>query len=257
MIRKITILFLCICPVLLLANGGKKISKLPNVNRNNYAFSFATGGVTSFFKVDTRISQPATPLAGVNGMLRMHYIPASSFHLHAGFEIMTQGTQFNTYYFIPGYSILYDSNYVYTHRLRTLEVYIPLIARFGVKKKEENARALFYFLAGWSPKLLLSGRSAVSSAITGAPIWNGSTNLEYENWVVGRQTGFVLLGGIGVDKRIKYTENFISFELIYRHNLSRIRYVGNIDSNSLLIRNSSLNLQIGYRFEGGKARRGY
>jgi hypothetical protein len=66
-----------------------------------------------------------------------------------------------------------------------------------------------------------------------------------------------LMAGFGIDKRIKMTEKFISFEVLYRYNLSRFIYTGRIDTNELLIKNSCITLQIGYRFEGGKARKGY
>lgn len=229
----------------------------PDFTRSNYAFSFAAGGVASFFRLDTRISEQASPLTGGSAMLRMHFFPSSSVHIHAGIEFMSQGAKFNTYYFAPGYSTLFDSSYIYTHKLRTVEMYIPLMIRIGVKNNEENAPALFYFLAGWSPKLLFGGSSSVTERGSGKSVWKGATNIEFENWFIGPQTGNVLLAGIGLDKRIKYSENFISLELIYRYNLSRIRYVGNVDTNNLLIKNSCLTVQIGYRFEGGRARRGY
>jgi hypothetical protein len=61
--------------------------------------------------------------------------------------------------------------------------------------------------------------------------------------------GNVLMAGIGLDKRMGWENKFLSFELMYRYNLSRYIYKGNYNTNELLIKNSCLTLQVGYRFQ--------
>lgn len=228
----------------------------PDFARRTFAFSYAGSGVVSFFKTDTRISEQATPLPGLAGLFRMHFYPTSSFHIQIGMEVMSQGCKFNTYYFAPGHSVFYDSAFAYTHRLRTLELYVPILFRVGLTRNEANAPAIFYLLGGYAPKIFLAASADVEKR-GGAGVWGGSTQLTFENWFIGNQTGNVIMAGMGLDKRLKFTEKFISFELLYRYNLSRFNYTGRIDTNELLIKNSCLSLQIGYRFEGGKAKKGY
>ncbi|HLG03762.1 MAG TPA: hypothetical protein VI731_09225, partial [Bacteroidia bacterium] len=121
-----------------------------------YGFSLAGGSMISFFQTDPRHSEKANPRPGFNGMFRFHYFPDQSIHFHAGLELMTQATSFNTYYFAPNHSVFYDGSFGYTHKLRTVELYIPLLIRVGLTAVEGNARNIFYLLAGYAPKVFLA-----------------------------------------------------------------------------------------------------
>ncbi|CAN5431212.1 hypothetical protein BH09BAC5_BH09BAC5_10660 [soil metagenome] len=224
----------------------------PDFRIKKYGFSFAGSGVISFFKVDTRHSEAAKMRPGMGGIFRLEFYPAPNIHLQFGLEMLSQGCRFNTYYFAPGYSTLYDRSFGYTHTLRTLELYLPVIVRIGLKPMENDARTIFYFLAGYSPKLFLSSNTSITQNETGKSIWDGSTELDYEYQFLGAQTGNVMIGGIGLDKRIRFEEKFISYELIFRYNLSRFNYHGRIgidNTNDLLMKNCCINFQVGYRFQ--------
>jgi len=218
------------------------------VNRK-YGFSVAGSFGYSFFQVDKRHSEKASSLLGMGGMFRFHFFVRPNIHVQFGFEVLSQKCKFNTYYFADGHSQFYDNTFGYTHKLRTYELYVPVMARFGTSLQEANARSIFYFLAGYSPKMFLSATATVKQNDTGKDIWGGSTELSFENWFINEQVGNVVMGGIGIDKRIGWTDNFMSFELLYRYNFSRFIYYGNYNTNELLIRNSCLTFQIGYRFQ--------
>lgn len=217
-----------------------------------YGFSVAGSGVFSFFKVDTRHSEAAHMRPGFGGSFRFQIYPTSSVHVQFGLEILSQATRFNTYYFDNGHSQLYDLSFGYTHTLRTTELYLPLMVRVGVKGDEINQQSIFYVLGGYSPKIFLGSNTSIIENKTGKELFAGSTELDYEHQFLGAQVGNVLLAGIGLDRRLGFHEKFISFELIYRYNLSRFNYYGRIgtsNTNELLIKNSCLNLQVGYRFQ--------
>jgi hypothetical protein len=258
MTRCLTLIVLLLPAMLAAHFNPEKLNRQqpPDVMRRTFAFSYAGGPVVSFFKNDTRMSEATKPLPGFTGMFRLHLSPSTSFHVQIGMEVMTQACSFNTYYFAPGFSTFYDSAYDYTHRLRTLELYVPIMFRAGLTSNEANARAIFYLLGGYAPKVFIGSSTDVSKR-NGGGIWGGSTQLTFENWFLGNQTGNVLMAGFGIDKRIKMTEKFISFEVLYRYNLSRFIYTGRIDTNELLIKNSCITVQVGYKFEGGKAKKGY
>lgn len=216
-----------------------------------YGVSIAGGGVVSFFKVDTRHSEAAKMRPGMSGMFRFQIYPASNVHLQFGLEFMTQACRFNTYYFAPGYSRFYDRSFGYTHTLRTLELYIPVMARIGLSGPENNARTIFYLLGGYAPKLFLTSSTTIVENTTGKEIWGGSTELDYEHQFLGAQTGNVMLAGLGLDRRLGFKEKFISYEILFRYNLSRFNYRGRIgldNTNELLIKNCCINFQVGYRF---------
>ena len=216
-----------------------------------YGFSFAGGGVVSFFKVDTRHSEAAHMRPGAAASLRFNYYAAANVHLQCGLEFMTQACRFNTYYFAPGYSTFYDRSFGYTHTLRTLELYVPVMARIGFSPMESNARSIFYMLAGYTPKIFLTSTTTVTENTTGSEIWGGSTELDYEHQFIGAQTGNCLLAGMGLDRRIGFNEKFFSYEIIFRYNLSRFIYHGKMgieNTNELLLKNCCINFQFGYRF---------
>jgi hypothetical protein len=214
-----------------------------------YGFSYGLSGVISFFKVDKRESEKAVPRAGVSGIFRMEFYTSPSVHIQLGFELMTQACAFNTYYFAPGYSQIYDRSFGYTHTLRTLEMYVPLIARIGLNPDEANQQTMFYFLGGYAPKVFLGATNNIVNNSNGKGITGGSTELLFEHHFVSEQVGHVLIAGIGCDKRFGFVEKFLTFECIFRYNLSRFSYdIGKNNGNLLLIKNCCINLQVGYRF---------
>lgn len=245
---KFLFLFIFLCSFTI-----KAIPPAPPENMvKKYGFSFGLSGVVSFFKIDTRHSEPAKARPGMGGIFKMEFFPTSNIHLQCGIEIISQGCRFNTYYFAPGYSQTYDRSFGYTHTLRSLELYIPLIVRIGLSGPENNAQNIFYLLGGYSPKFFLNTKSSVKNTATGKDIWGGATELEYEHQFLGDQTGNVMLAGFGFDHRLGIKEKFISFEIIYRYNLSRFIYHGRIgieNSNELFLKNSCINIQLGYRFQ--------
>lgn len=229
----------------------KSIASPPPEKYENrkYGFSYAGEFGYSFMQVDTRESEPAKSLLGLGGTFRFHFFITQNVHLQLGLEVLSQKCKFNTYYFADGYSQFYDESYGYTHRLRSYEMYIPLIARIGTNIQELNAPSAFYFLIGYAPKVFLGATTVVQDNATGKDIWGGSTELTFENWFIGEQTGNVIIAGIGLDKRFGWTSKYMSFELMYRYNFSRYEYFGNYNTNELMIRNSCLTFQVGYRFK--------
>lgn len=214
-----------------------------------YSFSIAGGSGYSFFGVDKRHSDPASSLLLLTGMFRFHFFVTPNVHIQLGFENLSQKCKFDTYYFKEGFSQFYDKNFQYTHRLRTYELYIPLMVRIGLTPQEDNARSIFYLEGGYAIKTYLAASTLVTDKADNDDIWGGSTELSFEHWILGEQVSSVVMAGMGVDKRLGWTNKFISFELLYRYNFSRFRYVGNYDSNELMIKNSCVTFQIGYRFQ--------
>lgn len=216
-----------------------------------YGYSFALSGVVSFFKVDTRHSEAAKMRPGMGGIFRFQFYPVSNVHIQCGFEVLSQACRFNTYYFAPGHSQFYDRSFGYTHTLRTIELYVPIMARIGLSGPENNARTIFYMLGGYAPKLFITSTTTIRESATGKDTWAGSTELEYEHQFLGAQTGNVLIAGMGFDRRLGMKEKFISYEVIFRYNLSRFNYKGRMgieNTNDLLMKNSCINFQVGYRF---------
>jgi hypothetical protein len=221
----------------------------PQYERRIYSFSIAGGSGYSFDKVDTRNSDPASSLLLLTGMFRFHFFVTPNAHIQIGFENLSQKCKFNTYYFADGHSTFYDKSFGYTHRLRTYELYIPIIARIGLTPQEDNAPAVFYLMGGYAIKTYLASTAVITRNSDNKDVWGGTTELTFEHYFLSEQTSSVALVGIGADKRLGMTQKFFSFELFYRYNFSRIRYQGNYNTNDLMIKNSCITFQIGYRFQ--------
>jgi len=214
-----------------------------------YSFSLAGGSGYSFFGVDKRHSDPAKSLLLLTGTFRFHFFVSPNVHLQLGMEVMSQKCKFNTYYFADGHSVFYDKAFDYTHRLRTYELYIPLMARIGLTPQEDNAPAVFFLEGGYAIKTFLAASSLVTDNRTNEDVWGGSTELTFEHWFMSEQTSSVIIAGMGFDKRMGWSQKFLSFELLYRYNFSRFRYQGNYNTNNLMMKNSCVTFQIGYRFQ--------
>ena len=216
-----------------------------------FGMTVGASTVFSFFKTDTRMSEKAQLKPGGSAFVKYNYYATSNVHLQVGLEMMTQACKFNTYYFAPGYSQNYDLTYQYSHTLRTVEFYLPITCRIGNAVDENNSQTIYFVTGGYSPKLFVSSSTNVENKTTGKGIWGGATTLAYEHHFLGLQTGNCLLLGTGMERRLGISEKFISFEMIFLYNLSRFKYsgrMGQTNTNDLMLKNSVLKVQIGYRF---------
>ena len=235
-----------------IANPHSFPSPVKNNGLPKYGFAYGVSGVVSFFRVDTRESEKAIPRVGGGATFKMEFYPTSNIHLQFGMEILSQACAFNSYYFAPGYSIYYDKNFGYTHTLRTLELYLPVLVRIGFKPMEGNERTIFYMIGGYAPKIFLGASTNVVENSDGKGIWGGSTELTFEHTLGSSQVSNVLIAGLGCDKRLGFKEKFFTFEIYFRYNFSRFAYdLGKKGTDLLFIKNYCINLQVGYRFGGG------
>ncbi|MBI3510743.1 MAG: hypothetical protein HY064_08765 [Bacteroidetes bacterium] len=221
-----------------------------------YGFSYSAEGIVSFFKTDPRHSDPAVPRIGFGGEFRIHFYPSKNAHVQFGLEVVSQSCSFNTYYFAPGYSTIYDRSFGYTHTLRTMEMYLPIIGRLGLMSDESSARTIFFVMGGYSPKIFLSASSNVVQNSTGNGIWGGPTTLAFENHLLGTNINHVLMAGFGFEKRFGFSERFLTFESMFKYDLSRFIYTGKVDTNTLFIKDMCISLQVGYRFAAGGRSKG-
>ena len=252
---KLNILILLLCvPALLFATPPSVGLRIPvpamtKYEKRIYSFSVAGGFGYSFDKVDERHSEPSKSGLAMTGMFRFHFFATPNVHIQIGFENLSQKMNFNTYYFADGHSQFYDRSFGYTHHIRTYELYIPILGRVGFAGQEDNARSIFYLEGGYAIKTFLAASGTITQNSTGKDVWGGTTELTFEHWFLSEQTSSDILIGMGLDKRIGWTNRFFSFELLFRYNFSRMHYVGNYNTNDLMIKNSCMTFQVGYRFQ--------
>ncbi|MBC7862767.1 MAG: hypothetical protein IAF38_07320 [Bacteroidia bacterium] len=104
--------------------------------------------------------------------------------LVAGVEYFSHGFSFDSYFFAPNRSFLYDKNFSYHYKVRMKEVDFPLLIRGNfinhTRKSVEG-----YFEIGASLRYLYSSSMFVIDS-TGIPLWDNPTKIEFETPLFAR-----------------------------------------------------------------------
>jgi len=164
-----------------------------------------------------------------------------------GVEYINEGITFDSYYFAPGYSVLYDKSFSFTHKVHLHELYIPILFKQSITSENDHNNSL-YFSAGWAFRYMLGSQFKIIDKSDSKMVDKGFSNLTIEHDVLTDNGSAALLGGIGMEHRTPDMRQGWIFEVYYRYNLSRHRYIGNNNTNNILFRNNNLTVSVGYEF---------
>jgi hypothetical protein len=211
-------------------------------------FQLMAFGVISRYQNDSRISANTHSLMGYGFSIRTELPLSKGVKFVPGIEVLSNGLSFDSYYFAPGNSVLFDKNFIYNHTIRCYELGIPLLIRFNLTPREDVSYHSFYFDAGWEIKYNLSVHSTILNSQDGSLVYDGDISLPYENHFLGKDIGNYVVAGLGYVRNFLPAKNSVFFDLSYRYGLSRNMYTGNMNSNYLFFRNTSVSVGIGIRF---------
>lgn len=206
-------------------------------------------GAVSFFSGDNRIIGGITNKMGGGLSFRseIHLLQELSFVF--GLEAMSQGLSTTSYYFKPGYSVLYDKNYHFQHDIRIYEATLPLLFKESLAgAKEDDSFFNFYLVFGYELKYNMYSQATITDLNTGAVVFDNGIKMPYEHQFTGNLVGHNLLGGLGFNRNFLPGKHTFFIELDYRYGLSRYVYNGNDNSNALLFHNSMLSVGFGLRY---------
>lgn len=164
-----------------------------------------------------------------------------------GVEYVNEGLSFKSYYFAPGYSKLYDKTFPYTHDVRMNELQIPLLFRHTFNKENKH-KATPYFTAGWALRILMYSSTSIQSIADGTEVYSGQTDLSFQYPFPWNNFGSLLQGGLGLQFNNIQTQSALFFELNYKLGISAFHYTGANASNDLIIKDSNLTINVGYKF---------
>ncbi len=228
------------------------MAQFEDAHKRNIKYQLIGFALVNSYANDNRITSNTQATMGAGAGFRME-LPISRQHTDRdvrfapGIEIITEGVNFDSYYFAQGYSILYDGNMAYNHSIRMTEICIPLVMRFSFTKKEESLKNYFYCTAGWELKYTLQAKTTITNTADGSQIYSGAISLPYEHQFLGSNEGNDIVVSLGLNHNLFLSKHSVVFDLGYRYGLSRTIYTGNMNSNNVLFRGSNISFGIGLR----------
>jgi hypothetical protein len=227
-------------------SGGEVIlePKYATINQR-----FGIMPVISFYTPNTDFmgATQSTQGLGISYRLELKLNPNSTMKLLVGADYLNEGMKFDTYYFAPGYSVLYDKNFNYTHQLHIHELYIPILFKQGVNDEDKKPNS-FYFSGGWAFRYLIGTNYKVTEKSGGQVVAKGFSTMTVEHKFLTDNSGSALLAGLGYEHKLPGMKRSVFFETYYHYNLSRILYRGNNGTNNIKFRNHCLTITVGYEF---------
>lgn len=164
-----------------------------------------------------------------------------------GPEYFHHGMSFDSYYFAPGHSFLYDGTFDYHHTLTINEIHIPLMYRFCMGR-ETHRKFTLYTLGGWAYRYLLPSYLVIDRP-GGAPppLYDDYIDLWNEFALFSPQGGSILQAGGGLQRNYLAKGKSTFLELMFRWPISRFIYTGAGINAEMKIRDPNISLSVGFR----------
>ena len=165
-----------------------------------------------------------------------------------GFDFYKQTLSFNSYFFAPGQSFLYDPTLeIYNHTLSIDEVHIPVEFKFSFKPESKNKRT-YYGMFGWVYRLLLYDNALVINTQTGRFIYEGQNNLNYTYSLFANTGSSIIELGLGHQRNGLKNGNAFYWEIDYKYGISPIHYTGNnMGSNDVIFTLNTFTIKVGIK----------
>lgn len=168
-------------------------------------------------------------------------------NIDVGLEYVNQGFSFNSYYFAPGYSKLYDKTFPFTHNIRMNELQVPILLKQPLGKESKN-KVSSYLALGWAWRIIMYSRTSIASTNDGIQVYDGLTDINFKYPFPWKHFGSLLQAGLGLQFNNLHTHTALFFETYYKLSISPYIYTGNVNTNNLLIKDSNISINVGYKF---------
>ncbi len=205
------------------------------------------GYLFSFYKNHPYHAANTKAKPGFNAAYKTDILLVRKTFLTTGLEFMSQGFKFYGYYKAPQHTYLFDKNLVYLHEVRYNEIQIPLGFKEMLNNEKEHFYTAYYF-GGIGFRYIIKSETYVENDSTGFPVYEGKTDLTFENHIIDKKLNAFYHLGFGFQKNFRTTARAMFFEMTYKYSISRLHYVGNVNTNALNIRDGNLSVTIGIKF---------
>lgn len=247
-------IFICfLFAVATLPSYSQKLGGEIHIDPKDIVMKWRAGfmSVISFYtpNLDYMGATKATQGFGLSFKGELNFPETKKMKLLMGLEYLDEGLTFDSYYFSPGYSVLYDKNFTFTHKVHIHELYVPILMKLSINNENDHTNSV-YLTAGWSFRYLLGAQYKITNKADSKIVAKGFSvlNIEERHRLLTDNGGGSLQWGIGMEHRIPNMKQGWIFEVQYRYNLARYQYIGNNNTNNILFRNNNLSISVGYEF---------
>jgi len=265
-LRKISGLFILLFVVLIARNGysqsnsvfyyheGTPPSPHPYVEPTGrpWKMSIDAGLVFGFASVSGIYSNYVSGISASTGYTfgLIEEIPVQKrSYIEVGFEILEDQVKFNSYFFAPGASFLYDNNLIYAHDIVMNEIQIPVLYKFPLGPIDRKGRSI-YATFGAKFRFLSYSNSSVTNDSTGNLTYEGQKDVTYLYRLFSPFGSPIFEASIGYQRNTKKKKKrgwYMNLE--YNYGLSPLVYKGNNEgSNDVVFHLNTLIFKIGKIF---------
>lgn len=207
---------------------------------------FSFGGVTGIYK--NYVSGISGNTGYTFGLIEEIPFQRRSY-IDVGIEILQDGVTFNSYFFAPGASFLYDGVEPYTHDISMNEIEVPVIYKFPLTPIDRKFRSI-YMTAGAKFRYISYTNSTVTNDSTGFLTWEGQKDVTSLYKIFSPFGSSVFEISMGYQRNtLKRKKRGWYMDLEYDYGISPLVYAGNrAGSNDVVFRFNTLIFKIGKIF---------
>ncbi len=170
-------------------------------------------------------------------------------YIQIGLQILKDGVTFNSYYFAPGYSFLYDGSENFTHNVDMNEIHIPILYKFPLGPTDRKNRSV-YMTFGWKFRYISYTNSQITDNNTGYLVWNQERDVSSVYKIISQYGSSIFEASIGYQRNTKKKKKrgwYMNLE--YNYGISPLFYSGNGQgSNDVIFHLNTLIFKIGKLF---------
>ena len=170
-------------------------------------------------------------------------------YIDIGVEILQDGLSFNSYFFAPGASFLYDGVEPYSHNITMNEIQVPILYKFPLGPLDRKYRSI-YMTFGAKFRYISYTNSAVTNDSSGYLIYEGQKDVTTLYKIFSPFGSSIFEVSLGYQRNnMKKIKRGWYMNLEYDYGLSPLIYAGNrAGSNDVVFRLNTLIFKIGKIF---------
>ncbi|HTA81559.1 MAG TPA: hypothetical protein VK783_01380 [Bacteroidia bacterium] len=165
-----------------------------------------------------------------------------------GADFVSENFDFYSFYFAPGYSVLYTGHEPYDHAIEMDELQIPIEYKINFNPETRSAKE-FFATIGWVYRDVFYNNSLITVGNTDGFVWEGQNDINSVFKLFGPTGSGMFEASLGYQHNGLRTGNGWFFEIEYKYGLSPLTYLGNeaIGSNYIQFTLNTLSFKLGIK----------
>jgi len=164
-----------------------------------------------------------------------------------GVEYQRSAMSFNSYYFTPGYQVLYNGHYNYNYNLALQEGRLNLLLRYTGGDELRNPFTA-YAEAGYVLRYLINAKMKVTDDGNGKTEFNAITRPNFNGPFFGNGFSSGIKINVGVQRNFLRTHRAWFMQIGLMYGLAQLLLQESFTPSSLLIKSTYAQFGLGYKF---------